>query len=50
MKPDTNTPNLPGIESLVQPFKFPATPHEFKITALRECPTPMDLQTCELAR
>ena len=47
MKPDTNTPNLPGIESLVQPFKFPATPHEFKITALRECPTPMDLQTCD---
>ena len=23
MKPDTNTPELPGIESLVQPFKFP---------------------------
>jgi DNA repair protein RadC len=47
MKPDTNTPNLPGIESLVQPFKFPTTPHEFKITALRECPTPMVLQTCD---
>ena len=47
MKPDTNTPNLPGIESLVQPFKFPATPYEYKVTALRECATPMDLQTCD---
>ena len=47
MKPDTNTPNLPGIESLVQPFKFPATPYEYKVTPLRECPTPMDLQTCD---
>ena len=41
------TPDLPGIESLVQPFKFAATPHEYKVTALRECPTPMDLQTCD---
>ena len=42
-----NTPNLPGIESLVQPFKFQSQPHEYKVTALRECPTPMDLQTCD---
>ena len=47
MNTDNLTPTLPGIESLVQPFKFPTTPHEFKITALRECPTPMDLQTCD---
>jgi len=47
MKPDNATPNLPGIENLVAPFKFPSTPHEFKITALRECPTPMDLQLCD---
>lgn len=26
--------------ALVKPFRFPATPHEFKVTALRECPTP----------
>lgn len=41
------TPDLPGIESLVLPFKFPATPHEYKVTALRECPTPLDLQICD---
>ena len=39
--------NLPGIESLVQPFKFQSQPHEYKVTALRECPTPLDLQTCD---
>lgn len=38
---------LPGLESLVQPFKFPASPHEYKVTALRECPTPESLQHCE---
>jgi DNA repair protein RadC len=32
---------------LVKPFKFPATPHEFKVTALRECPTPDALQLCD---
>lgn len=41
------TPTLPGLESLVKPFKFPATPHEFKVTALRECPTPESLQLCD---
>lgn len=38
---------LPGLESLVKPFKFPATPHEFKVTPLRECPTPDALQLCD---
>jgi hypothetical protein len=38
---------LPGLETIVQPFKFPATPHEYKVTALRECPTPDALQLCE---
>lgn len=37
------TPPLPGLETLVQPFRFPATPHEFKVTSLRECPTPETL-------
>jgi DNA repair protein RadC len=37
---------LPVSESLVEPFKFPATPHEFKVVALRECPTPDDLVIC----
>jgi DNA repair protein RadC len=41
------TPNLPGIESIVAPFKFPAQPHEYKVTSLRECPTPLDLQLCD---
>ena len=47
MKPDTNTPNLPGIESLVKPFKFPATPYEYTVTPLRECPTPEAMQDCD---
>lgn len=41
------TPSLPGLDDLVKPFKFPATPHEFKVTALRECPTPETLQRCD---
>jgi hypothetical protein len=30
------TPILPGLDDLVKPFEFPASPHEFKVTALRE--------------
>jgi DNA repair protein RadC len=41
------TPILPGLEMLVKPFRFPATPHEYKITALRECPTPENLMLCD---
>jgi DNA repair protein RadC len=42
-----NTPALPGLDSIVKPFHFPATPHEYKIVALRECPTPDDLMVCD---
>jgi DNA repair protein RadC len=38
---------LPGFEPLVKPFKFAASPYEYKVTALRECPTPETLQTCD---
>src|SRR5271163_1380587 len=38
---------LPGFAGLVKPFKFPASPYEYKVTALRECPTPDALQLCE---
>jgi DNA repair protein RadC len=38
---------LPGLGDLVQPFRFPSTPHEYKVTALRECPTPERLQLCD---
>jgi hypothetical protein len=41
------TPLFPGMASLVQPFKFPASPYEYKVTPLRECPTPEFLQQCE---
>ena len=41
------TPLLPGMESLVKPFKFPASPYEYKVTPLRECPTPESLQLCD---
>ena len=43
---DTTLP-LPGMEALVEPFKFPPTPHEFKVMSLRECPTPEALQMCD---
>lgn len=42
-----NHPILPGMESLVKPFRFTGTPHEFKVTALKECPTPDALQLCD---
>ena len=42
-----STPSLPGLDQLVQPFKFPASPYEFKVTALKECPTPEALQQCD---
>ena len=35
------------MESFVEPFTFPPTPHEFKVMALRECPTPESLQMCD---
>ena len=40
-------PVLPGLESLVKPFRFAASPYEYKVTALRECPTPDALQQCD---
>jgi hypothetical protein len=42
-----NSDFLPGFEHLVKPFKFPASPYEYKVTALRECPTPEALQLCD---
>lgn len=44
---DIATPCFPGFEALVKPFRFPTTPHEFKVTALRECPTPENLLLCD---
>ena len=38
---------LPGLDSIVQPFKFPASPYEYTETPLRDCPTPENLQHCE---
>src|ERR1017187_4016634 len=38
---------FPIFETLVKPFKFAASPCEYKVTALRECPTPDTLQHCE---
>ena len=42
-----NSPTLPGFEPIVKPFRFPATPYEYKVTPLRECPTPDALQICD---
>ena len=48
MKTAMNTTAIfPAFETLVKPFKFAASPYEYKVTALRECPTPETLQQCE---
>jgi RadC-like JAB domain len=39
-------PSFPGFE-LVEPFRFESQPHEYKVTALRECPTPDQMQDCD---
>ena len=39
-------PLFPGFD-IVKPFKFPAQPYEYKVTALRECPTPEHMQECD---
>jgi DNA repair protein RadC len=36
-----------SLDSIVQPFRFANSPHEYKVTPLRECPTPENLQYCE---
>ncbi len=41
------TPTLPGLEDLVQPFKFNSQPYEYKVVPPRECPTPETLQLCD---
>ena len=40
---NTDTPNLSGLDSLVEAFAFKAQPCEYKVIALRDCPTPQDL-------
>jgi DNA repair protein RadC len=35
---------------LVKPFRFPATPYEYKVTALRECPMPENQALCDNAQ
>jgi len=44
---NTNTPTLPGFENIVKPFRFESQPHEYKVTPLRECPTPDQMQDCD---
>jgi len=46
---DGTTPafGLLGQKSLVAPFRFPGKPYEYKVTALKECPTPDDLRLCD---
>ncbi|HEV2211027.1 MAG TPA: JAB domain-containing protein [Verrucomicrobiae bacterium] len=42
------TPDLPGLGSLVKPFRFSSQPHEYKVVSLRECPTPESLLLCDV--
>ena len=36
-----------GQNPLVQPFKFAASPYEYKVIALRECPMPDEMHLCD---
>jgi DNA repair protein RadC len=38
---------LPGLNTLVAPFKFSGQPYEYKVVPLRECPTPENMQLCD---
>jgi DNA repair protein RadC len=38
---------LSDAERIVKPFTFQSQPHEYKVVALRECPTPDDLMVCD---
>jgi hypothetical protein len=42
-----STPTLPGLETLVKPFRFHPQPYEYKVVPLRECPTPETLLLCD---
>jgi hypothetical protein len=41
------TPALPGLSDLVKPFRFQSQPYEYKVVALRECPTPETMHLCD---
>ena len=43
----TWTSALLGQTALVKPFTFPGKPYEYKVTALRECPTSDSLHMCD---
>ncbi len=42
-----NEQALLPLAGLVKPFKFATTPCEYKVVALRDCPTPVALQLCD---
>jgi hypothetical protein len=42
-----NQAALPGLNGIVEPFKFPSAPYEYKVTALRECPMPDNQALCD---
>jgi DNA repair protein RadC len=43
---NTQTPFFPALD-IVKPFRFESQPHEYKVTPLRECPTPAEMQDCD---
>jgi DNA repair protein RadC len=44
---DAKASGLFGQRKLVKPFTFAATPYEYKVMPLRECPTPESLQQAD---
>ncbi len=47
LTPEMTMNTTPDFPALVEPFKFPATPYEYKVTPLRECPLPDALKDCD---
>jgi len=45
--PEKTMNTTPDFPALVEPFKFPTTPYEYKVTPLRECPLPDVLKDCD---
>lgn len=36
-----------GEQTFIKPFRFPASPYEYKVVPIRECPTPEEMQLCD---
>jgi len=38
---------LPGLDTIVKPFRFTSSAYEYRVQALRECPLPENMMICD---